>query len=216
MPNTSTGSVSINYGDFSHSESYSIILDAYADTTAGKVKNYNSCDRRVEDPAAGQEIDFGNIDEANIGLTTIKNMNIYGDLHIDINYSTSFAADLIIPAGGVNMIHPNCSADSPRAKCPLATISNKNVASVATNGVIVFDSGGVGDVPPMVAYMARASGGGSGTDNFIVKVSEENTGIVYELNGTTIKDLSTTSIYTSSTVVNLTPFVDYRCIVTEV
>tara|TARA_B100000287_G_scaffold73643_1_gene65329 strand:- start:4699 stop:5328 length:630 start_codon:yes stop_codon:yes gene_type:complete len=209
MPTTLTGRTSITYGNFSHNESSNITLDDYADSTAGKVKNYNSCDRRVEDPATGSEISYGDIDEANIGLTIIKNMNAYGDLHVDINYSSSFSADLIIPAGGFNVIHPNCSADAPRVKCPTAQATGVGVTSATAAGLITFD----GDRTIGTAYIASTANPGGGA-NFIIKISAARTGTLYELDGVTIKDMS--SAWGGTTEVTLDYFVDYRCTVTEV
>ena len=69
--------------------------------------------------------------------------------------------------------------------------------------------------PEIEAMMYRTGGGGSGTDHYLVKISAANTGIVYDIGGNSTVDLSTTSIYTSTTVVTMTPHVDYRAIVTE-
>ena len=209
MPTNATGSANLTYGDFSHSESFRITLDAYADTTAGKVKNYNSCDRRVED--VDTEISTGDIAQANIGLTIFKNMNDFGDLHVDINFS-SFAADLIIPPGGVNMIHPATGTDKPHIKCPIAGKTGRGVASATSAGLVTFD--GAEDVG--TAYIASTANPASG-DDFIIKISKGTspaTGVIYELDGVTIKDMSGT--WGATTEVELTYFVDCRCIVTEV
>jgi len=208
MPTFTTGSVNLNYGDHSHNDSFDILLDAHADTSAGRVKNFISCDRRVEDPAAGDALPLGDVETANTGLTIIKNLNDYGDLHVDINYASSFTADLIIPAGGVNLIHPNASASVPTVKCPLPSETSIGITSATSAGLVTFD----GDREIGTTYIASTANPGGGA-NFIIKIATVRTGTLYELDGVTIKDMSAT--WGATTVVSLDYFVDYRYILTE-
>ena len=211
-PIIASGNVQLNYGALNKTETFSTTLTdlVYAD----EFKNFNHADRRVL-AAADDTLERGNIALGKIGLLMIKNLCLFGDLHVDLNYVSPWVADLVIPAGGVNVVHSAQTGSQPiMFRCPLGA-TPVNVTSVATNGDIIFDSG---LARPCTAIMQRTSstgGTGSGTDYYLVKISEANKGIVYDLGGNNTVDLNTDSIYTSTTQVSITPHIDYRTIVTE-
>ena len=209
-PTVASGSVQLNYGALTRTESFNTTLDTLI--YSNNFKNFNYCDRRIIQ-SSDQDLERGDVSLGQVGLLMIKNLNDYGDLQVDLNYVSSYVADLVIPPGAVNVVHSAQTGVQPiKFRCALTQMTSIGVTSVATNGDIVFDSGVAN---PCAATMQRTGGGGSGTDYYIVKVSAANTGVVYDIGGNTIADLNTGTVYDSSTVVTLTPHVDYRTIVTE-
>ena len=209
-PTAATGTVQLNYGAINRTETFSTVLDELV--YSNNIKNFNFCDRRIIQ-TSDQDLELGDIGLGQIGLLIVKNLNDYGDLQVDLNYVSSYVADLVIPPGAVNVVHSAQTGSQPiKFRCALTQMTSIGVTSVATNGAIVFDSG-VND--PCTAMMYRTGGGGSGTDHYLVKISAANTGVVYNISGNATADLNTGTIYDSATVVTLTPHVDYRTIATE-
>ena len=209
-PTQITGNVSINYGGLTRTESYGVTLEPLI--YSNNFKNFNFTDNRVLQ-AADQDLERGDVNLGFLGLVLLKNLNQYGDLQVDIDYVSSWTSDLVLPPGATNIFHPQQTGSQVvKCRCALTQMTSIGVTSVATNGNIVFDSGVAN---PCHATIARTSGGGSGTDVYVVKVTAANTGVIYDIGGNNTVDLNTGSVYTSSTVVTLTPFVDYRSIVTE-
>jgi hypothetical protein len=208
-PTVANGTVQLNYGSLSRTEGFSVTLEDLA--LADEFKNINFTDGRVLE-ASDDTLARGNIALGKVGLVIIKNLCSVGDLHVDLNYVSSFVADLIIPPGGVNVVNSAQTGAQPiKLRAPLGTTTT-NVTSVATDGTIVFDSG---MTAPCECIVARTGGGGSGTDPYLVKVTSENAGSIYDLGGSKTVDLNTGSVYTSTTALSVSPFIDYRTIVTE-
>tara|TARA_R100001530_G_scaffold32211_2_gene25334 strand:- start:1236 stop:1877 length:642 start_codon:yes stop_codon:yes gene_type:complete len=209
-PTIVSGNFQLNYGAINRTETFSTVLDELV--YSNNIKNFNFCDRRIIE-ASDQDLERGDIGLGGLGLLMIKNLNDYGDLQVDLNYVSSYVADLVMPPGAVNIVHSAQTLSQPvKFRCDLPEMTSIGVTSVATNGAIVFDSG-VTDL--CTAIMYRTGGGGSDADHYLVKISAANTGTVYNLSGNNTADLNTGSIYTSTTVVTLTPHVDYRTIATE-
>ena len=209
-PTIASGSFQLNYGAINRTETFSTVLNELV--YSNNIKNFNFCDRRIIQ-TSDQDLERGDIGDGQLGLILIKNLNDYGDLQVDLNYVSSYVADLVIPPGAVNVVHSAQTLSQPvKFRCALTQMTSIGVTSVATNGTIVFDSG-VND--PCTLMMYRTGGGGSGTDHYLVKITAADTGVVYDVSGNNTVDLNTGSIYTSTTVVTLTPHVDYRTIVTE-
>jgi hypothetical protein len=91
--------------------------------------------------------------------------------------------DVSIPAGLVNLISVGPD-HAVYVKCPTATESGAGVTNVNSN-----------------------------TNDYLVEISAQGTGIVYELDGVTKKDL--TADYSGSSTVNLVYFAGYRYTLTE-
>ena len=209
-PTIASGNFQLNYGAINRTETFSTVLDELV--YSNNIKNFNFCDRRIIQ-TSDQDLERGDIGLGELGLLMVKNLNDYGDLQVDLNYVSSYVSDLVMPPGALNVVHSAQTAAQPiKFRCALTQMTGIGVTSVATNGAIVFDSGVAN---PCTAVMYRESGGGSGTDHYLVKISAANTGVIYDLSGNNTVDLNTASIYTSTTVVTLTPHVDYRTIATE-
>lgn len=193
------------YGNHVHSETYSTSASAYSNTNP--FNEYASGGARAL--VAGGAIDVGTLDLStqHEGLLIIKNTNAVGSLSVSVDGGTAY--DIIIPAGLVNLI--SVGPDHPvHVKCPTATESGAGVASVTSAGVITFDgsSGATG-----TAIMEGKTNVNSNTNKYIVQISTQGTGTVYELDGVTKKDL--TSDYGASSTVDLVYFTGYRYTLTE-
>lgn len=205
MPASISGNVRLVYGNHVHSETYSTTASAY--TNANEFNEYAAGGARAL--VAGSALDVGTLDLStqNEGLLIIKNTNTVGSLSVSVDGGSSY--DISIPAGLVNLI--SVGPDHPvHVKCPTATESGAGVASVTSAGVITFDgsAGATG-----TAIMEGKTNVNSNTNKYIVQISTQGTGTVYELDGVTKKDL--TSDYGASSTVDLEYFTGYRYTLTE-
>tara|TARA_B100000131_G_scaffold31596_1_gene29434 strand:+ start:53 stop:745 length:693 start_codon:yes stop_codon:yes gene_type:complete len=229
MAISTTGSVELNYGaercreDFSYSL---LALNATSSSQPDEYKSWQKSQRRVL--FAGHLLDVGDIpvNETTtslnkIGGILIKNMCDYGHLEVDLDNGatlSTFGTDLKIPPGGANLINPVvASTKYPAVRAEFGQLTGAKVATIASNGNITFNaSSGQAVSSPCQGIIVKTGGGGVGTENtnhYVVKVSAAHTGVVYELDGTTTVDLTAT--YTTDSLVNIIPFIDYRYIVTE-
>ena len=199
MATNISGSVSLVYGSHSHSENFS--------TTASTLIYSNKSHEYAAGAAIaldeGAALDVGTID-SHEGLLLVKNNNNIGALSISVDGS---AYDISIPAKVPNLI--SVGPDHPvSVKCPNADINGKGITSASPAGVITLDDAAtIG-----TAYMTGASNT-SDTSTYIVEFNTTTTGLAYELDGKTKKDLS--SVYSATTTVNLQYFVKYRYTLTE-
>jgi len=205
MPTSISGNVRLVYGNHVHSETYSTTASPYSN--ANEFNEYSAGGARAL--VAGSAIDVGTLDLStqHEGLLIIKNTNAVGSLSVSVDGGTAY--DISIPAGLVNLI--SVGPDHPvYVKCPTATNNGLGVASVTSAGVITFDgsAGAVG-----TAIMEGKTNVNSNTNKYIVKISTQGTGTVYELDGVTKKDL--TSDYGASSTVDLVYFTGYRYTLTE-
>jgi hypothetical protein len=205
MPTSISGNVRLVYGNHVHSETYSTTASPYSN--ANEFNEYSAGGARAL--VAGSAIDVGTLDLStqHEGLLIIKNTNAVGSLSVSVDGGTAY--DISIPAGLVNLI--SVGPDHPvHVKCPTATESGAGVTSVTSAGVITFDgsSGAVG-----TAIMTGVSNVNSNTNDYLVQISTQGTGTVYELDGVTKKNL--TSDYGASSTVNLVYFTGYRYTLTE-
>ena len=205
MPTSISGNVRLVYGNHVHSETYSTTASPYSN--ANEFNEYSAVGARAL--VAGSAIDVGTLDLStqHEGLLIIKNTNAVGSLSVSVDGGTAY--DISIPAGLVNLI--SVGPDHPvHVKCPTATNNGLGVASVTSAGVITFDgsAGAVG-----TAIMTGVSNVNSNTNDYLVQISTQGTGTVYELDGVTKKDL--TSDYGASSTVNLVYFTGYRYTLTE-
>ena len=227
MAISTIGSVELNYGTERYREdfSYSLLaLNATSSSQPDEYKSWQKSQRRVL--FAGHLLDVGDIpvNETTtslnkIGGILIKNMCDYGHLEVDLDNGatlSSFGADLKIPPGGANLINPVvASTKYPAVRAEFAALAGAKVATIASNGNITFNaSSGATVSNPCQGIIVKTGGSGTGnTNHYVVKVSAAHTGVVYELDGTTTVDL--TSTYVTDSLVTITPFIDYRYIVTE-
>tara|TARA_R110002020_G_scaffold101331_2_gene238769 strand:+ start:9308 stop:9928 length:621 start_codon:yes stop_codon:yes gene_type:complete len=205
MPTSISGNVRLVYGNHIHSETYSTAASAYSNTNP--FNEYASGGARAL--VAGGAIDVGTLDlsSQHEGLLIIKNTNTVGSLSVSVDGGTAY--DISIPAGLVNLI--SVGPDHPvYVKCPTATNNGLGVASVTSAGVITFDgsAGAVG-----TATMTGVANVNSNTNKYLVQISTQGTGTVYELDGVTKKNL--TSDYGATSTVNLEYFTGYRYTLTE-
>lgn len=205
MPTSISGNVRLVYGNHIHSETYSTSASAYSNTNP--FNEYASGGARAL--VAGGAIDVGTLDlsSQHEGLLIIKNTNTVGSLSVSVDGGTAY--DISIPAGLVNLI--SVGPDHPvHVKCPTATNNGLGVASVTSAGVITFDgsAGAVG-----TAIMTGVANVNSNTNKYLVQISTQGTGTVYELDGVTKKNL--TSDYGATSTVNLEYFTGYRYTLTE-
>jgi len=160
----------------------------------------------------GAAIATGPIDD-NEGLLLIANTNTIGNLCVSVDAGTSW--DIKIPAGLVNLISVGPD-HAVNVKTDVAGHTNHTVSSVTTGGVINFAAA----VAVAGTYIMTANASPDNTSagpSFIMKTALNSTtvGQVFELDGTTSKDLKTGDVYTSSTHVNLNNVADYRFTLTE-
>tara|TARA_B100000073_G_C23530057_1_gene491630 strand:+ start:223 stop:684 length:462 start_codon:yes stop_codon:yes gene_type:complete len=145
---------------------------------------------------------------ASEGLLIIKNDNKYGALSLSLDGGSNW--DISIPAGIPNLI--SVGPDHPvYVKCPTATESGITVATVTSAGAITFGSGGaIG-----TAIMTGVSNVNGNTDDYLVEFSASGVGTVYELDGVTVKDLTSDYDLTNNSTVNLVYNVRYRYTISE-
>ncbi len=228
MAISTTGSVELNYGAERYREDYAYSLLALNATSASQPDEYKSwqkSQRRVL--FAGHLLDVGDIpvNETTttfnkIGGILIKNMCDYGHLEVDLDNGatlTTFNADLKIPPGGANLVNPLiASTKYPAVRAEFGILTDAKVATIASNGNITFNNSHTTTVDsPCQGIVVRTggSGGSPNTNHYVIKVSAAHTGVVYELDGTTTVDLTAT--YVTDSLVTITPFIDYRYLVTE-
>ncbi len=187
------------YGSHSHSENFSTTASTLI--YSNKSHEYAAGAAIALDEGAALDVGTINSDE---GLLLIKNNNNVGALSVSVDGA---AYDISIPAKVPNLI--SVGPDHPvSVKCPNADINGKGITSALATGVITLDdAASIG-----TAYMTGASNT-SDTSPYIIEFDTTTTGIAYELDGVTKKDLS--SVYGATTTVNLQYFVKYRYTLTE-
>jgi len=155
-------------------------------------------------------VDTGTID-SDEGLILIKNVNTVGPLLVSMDAGTNW--DIKIPAGLANLISVGPD-HHVHVKTGVAD-ADIGVASVSTTGAIVFDSG----ISFAGTYVINAKTSPDHTSGpfYIVKTTTNaaTTGTVYELDGSTKKDLATGTVYTSGTTATIKNIADYRFTLTE-
>ncbi len=197
------GSASLTYGSHTQSETFSTTASTL--TNANEHHNYSAGGGRAL--VAGGALDVGTIGAAE-GLLIIKNDNKYGALSLSLDGGSNW--DVSIPAGIPNLI--SVGPDHPvYVKCPTATESGITVATVTSAGVITFGSGGaIG-----TAIMTGVSNVNGNTNDYLVEFSATGVGTVYELDGVTVKDLTSDYDLTNNSTVNLVYNVRYRYTLSE-
>lgn len=199
MATNISGSVSLVYGSHSHSENFSTTASTLI--YSNKSHEYAAGAAIALDEGAALDVGTINSDE---GLLLIKNNNNVGALSVSVDGA---AYDISIPAKVPNLI--SVGPDHPvSVKCPNADINGKGITQALATGVITLDdAASIG-----TAYMTGALNT-SDTSPYIIEFDTTTTGIAYELDGVTKKDLS--SVYGATTTVNLQYFVKYRYTLTE-
>lgn len=211
MPTSINGNVRLTYGNHNHNETFASSSSAY--TRTNNTSQYAAGASRAV--IAGAAIDTGTMGANDPqGLLMIKNVNTSGSLLVSLNSGNNF--NIEIPAGFVNLISIGVGSNAVHVKSASASQTGVGVASVTTAGVITFDS----NVTTAGTYLMTATTSpdrSSSGDLYIVKTTADatTTGTVYDLDGTTTKDLATGPIFTASTVVTLDSIVDYRYTLTE-
>mgnify|MGYP003108690635 CR=1 FL=1 len=209
MPTSISGNVRLQYGNHIHNESFDSTTNAY--TFANQSSQYSAGGARaVYSSGSGVAIDTGQIGSAE-GLLLIKNANTSGSLSVSVDAGSNW--DIKIPAGFVNLI--SVGPDHPIHVRTDIDNADIGVSSVSTNGTIVFDT----NVSVAGTYLINAKTNPDHTSGpaFILKttVDATTTGVVFELDGVTTKDLSTGTIYSSATVATIQNIADYRFTLTE-
>mgnify|MGYP001189263200 FL=1 len=197
------GSASLTYGSHTQSETFSTTASTL--TNANEHHNYAAGGGRALVAGGTLEADLLNASE---GLLIIKNDNKYGALSLSLDGGSNW--DISIPAGIPNLI--SVGPDHPvYVKCPTATESGITVATVTSAGAITFGSGGaIG-----TAIMTGVSNVNGNTDDYLVEFSASGVGTVYELDGVTVKDLTSDYDLTNNSTVNLVYNVRYRYTISE-
>ena len=207
MATSISGNVSLTYGTHFHSESFSTTTTdlLYSNTSHQYAAGGG---RATITPAA---LKVGEIDAAE-GLLLIKNTNTSGHLLVALEGDSNY--NIRIPAEQANLISVG-TAGVVYLKTEVAQQTGFNVASVTAAGVITFDA----YVATVGTYAMKATANPNNASGpfFIMKTTTANslTGTVYELDGTTKKDLTGGGGYSSTTVVTLDNIVDYRYTLTE-
>tara|TARA_Y100000817_G_C16823866_1_gene530211 strand:+ start:415 stop:1068 length:654 start_codon:yes stop_codon:yes gene_type:complete len=216
MATNIVGSVSLSYGSHSHDESFTTTSTALSHTDPRR--NYVAGGGRAT--ATGAALEAGGVNASHEGLLLIKNTNTTGDLLVAMSGGDNYY-HIQIPAETVNLVSVG-TAGVVYVKTAASNQTSHGVDSVTTAGVITFDSA-VTKAGTYIMYATAGGGGSGGSDHtsggphFIMKTTSDSstTGTVFELDGTTKKDLNTGSIYGSSTAVTLNAIVDYRYTLTE-
>ena len=209
MPTSINGTIRLSYGNHVHNENFDSTTTGYS--ISNKSGEYSAgASRAVYSAGVGVTVDSGTID-SNEGLLLIKNVNTTGSLMVSMDAGANW--DIKISAGHANII--SVGPDHPVHVKTNSADADIGVTSVSTTGVIVFDS----SVSSAGTYLMNAKTSPDHTSGpfYIVKTAANSvsTGIVYELDGTVKKDLSTGSVYTASTTVTIKEIVDYRFTLTE-
>ena len=208
MSTSISGNVRLTYGVHTHNETFNTT------TTALKFSNKShdyvaGGDRATYSAGTGQALATVDSDE---GLLLIKNTNTVGSLSVSLDNGSNFP--IKVPAGAVNLV--SVATGPVKVKTDIAGHTNHTVASVTTTGVITFAAA----ITTAGTYEMTANAAPDHTSagpTFIMKTTTDGstTGTVYELDGKTVKDLNTGSVYTGSTHVNLASIADYRFTLTE-
>jgi hypothetical protein len=212
MATSISGNVRLTYGTHTHNETFSTTATTLTQDNASH--NYSAGGGRTT--RTGGALDASLLD-GHEGLLLIANTNSVGVLQLSMDGGSNW--DVSIPAGVVNLISVG-GDHAVHARTKEANLTSHPVASFTTAGAITFDSA----VTTAGTYLmfATANGGGStgaihtsAGPHFIMKTTSDatTTGTVYELDGTTAKDL--TGLYAGDTVVTLNAAVDYRYTLTE-
>ena len=197
------GSVSLTYGAHTQSETFSTTASTL--TNANEHHNYVAGGGRALVAGGTLEADLLNASE---GLLIIKNDNKYGSLSLSLDGGSNW--DVSIPAGIPNLISVGPD-HAVYVKCPTATESGITVATVTSAGAITFGSGGaIG-----TAIMTGVSNVNGNTNDYLVEFSASGVGTVYELDGVTVKDLTSDYDLTNNSTVNLVYNVRYRYTISE-
>tara|TARA_Y100000401_G_scaffold25439_1_gene17742 strand:- start:1118 stop:1762 length:645 start_codon:yes stop_codon:yes gene_type:complete len=213
MATNIVGSVSLSYGSHSHDESFSTTTVALTD--ANPFNEYAAGSGRAVTGTSGVALPTGSITGGNEGLLLIKNNNNIGALMVSVDGGSNW--DISIPAKVANLISVGPD-HAVNVKTPDShpNVSNADVVSVTTAGAIVFGSSPTVHVGTAIM---TASSSGDFADDLIVEIDSATTGTVFELDGTTKKDLKTgegsTSGYDTDTTVNLVYIARYRYTLTE-
>ena len=210
MATNIVGSVSLSYGSHSHDESFTTTSTALGHTDPRR--NYVAGGGRAT--ATGAALEAGGVNVSHEGLLLIKNTNTTGDLLVAMSGGDSYY-HIQIPAETVNLVSVG-TAGVVYVKTAASNQTSHGVDSVTSAGVITFDSA----VTKAGTYIMMASANPDEDDptsgtSYIMKTTSDSstTGTVFELDGTTKKDL--TSSYGSTTAVTLNAIVDYRYTLTE-
>ena len=210
MPTSINGNVRLTYGNHNHNETFKGNSSGYSRTNT--TSQYAAGGARAL--AAGAALDKGTITSNDSeGLLMIKNANTSGSLFVSLDGGNNW--DIKIPAGFVNLISVGPDHDA-YVKTGVSSQTSLGVASVTTAGVITFDAAVTTAGTYLMTPTAAPNHSSSG-DLYIVKTTVDGatTGTVYDLDGTTKKDLATGTVFTASTVVTLDSVVDYRYTLTE-
>ena len=209
MATNITGSVSLVYGAHNHSETFNTTATALSHTNSRS--NYSAGGSRATATAAA--LDAGDVSTAHEGLLLIKNINTTGHLLVALDGNNNY--DIKIPPATANLISVGTEG-VVFVKTAASNLTTHGVASVTAAGVITFDTA----VTTAGTYIMMASASPDEDDptsgtSYVMKTTSDSstTGTVFELDGTTTKDL--TSSYGSSTAVTLNAIVDYRYTLTE-
>lgn len=209
MATSITGTIRLSYGNHVHNETFDSTSNAY--TSTNQTQQYSAGGARaVYSATTGVTVDTGTID-SDEGLILIKNVNTVGPLLVSMDGGNNW--DIKIPAGLANLI--SVGPDHlVHVKTDVAD-ADIGVASVSTAGAIVFDSG----VSFAGTYLINAKTSPNHTSGpfYILKTTTAaaTTGTVYELDGSTKKDLATGTVYTSGTTATIKNIADYRFTITE-
>jgi hypothetical protein len=202
MATSISGNVRLVYGNHTHNETYNATASTL--TNANESNDYSAGGARAV--VAGGTIEASLINSAE-GLLLIKNTNTVGNLSVSVDAGSNY--DITIPAGLVNLISVGPD-HAVSVKCPVATESGAGVTAVTSAGAITFDgSSGLAGT----AIMTGVSSVNSNTNDYVVEITTQGAGTVYELDGVTKKNL--TSDYGNSSTVNLVYFTGYRFTLTE-
>ena len=214
MATSISGNVRLTYGTHTHNETFSTTATTLTQDNASH--NYSAGGGRASTTGTALDQLAGTSQSGAEGLLLIKNTNTVGHLLVALDGDNNY--DIKIPADTANLI----SVGTEGVVFIKSAVSNlsRGVTSFTTAGVITFDSA----VTTAGTYLmfATANGGGStgaihtsAGPHFIMKTTSDatTTGTVYELDGTTAKDL--TGLYAGDTVVTLNAAVDYRYTLTE-
>ena len=205
-----SGNIRLVYGNHLHNESLSATTSALNFSNTGH--DYSAgADRATYHATTGTAVSTGPIDNEK-GLLLISNTNTVGKLCVSLDAGSSW--DIKVPAGLANLI--SVGSGAVHVKTDIAGHTNHSVSSVTTTGVINFAA----PVTTAGTYVMTANASPDNTSagpSFIMKteVNSTTSGKVFELDGETSKDLSTGSVYTGSTHVNLASVADYRFTITE-
>ena len=124
-PTIASGSIQLDYGAINRTETFSTAL---ADLVYNNnIKNFNFSDRRIIQ-TSDQDLERGDIGDGQLGLVLIKNLNDYGDLQVDLNYVSSYVADLVIPPGSANLVNSAQTGSQPmKFRCALTGLTSIGV-----------------------------------------------------------------------------------------